>query len=78
MGRLQDRTDRELRIRGYAENTRKSYIGASQGRAVAQAAAAAQPEDRQRQSAEQRERYVVHLDHLGHLGAQAVFPSRDP
>lgn len=27
MGRLQDRMDRELRIRGYAENTRKSYIG---------------------------------------------------
>ncbi len=35
MGRLQDRMGRELRIRGYAENTRKSYIGASQGRAVA-------------------------------------------
>ena len=27
MGKLQDRMDRELRIRGYAENTRKSYIG---------------------------------------------------
>ncbi len=27
MGRLHDRMDRELRIRGYAENTRKSYIG---------------------------------------------------
>lgn len=26
MGRLHDRMDRELRIRGYAENTRKSYI----------------------------------------------------
>ncbi len=26
MGRLQDRMDRELRIRGYAENTRKCYI----------------------------------------------------
>ena len=26
MGKLQDRMDRELRIRGYAENTRKSYI----------------------------------------------------
>ena len=47
-------------------------------RAPAQAAAAAQPEDRQRQSAEQHERYVVHLDHLGRPGAQAVFPSRNP
>jgi len=27
MSRLQDRMDRELRIRGYAENTRKIYIG---------------------------------------------------
>ena len=27
MGKLHDRMDRELRIRGYAENTRKSYIG---------------------------------------------------
>lgn len=27
MGKLQDCMDRELRIRGYAENTRKSYIG---------------------------------------------------
>ena len=27
MGKLQDRMDRELRIRGYAENTRKSYVG---------------------------------------------------
>lgn len=26
MGKLHDRMDRELRIRGYAENTRKSYI----------------------------------------------------
>jgi integrase/recombinase XerD len=26
MGRLQDRMDRELRIRGYAENTRKCYL----------------------------------------------------
>ena len=26
MGRLHDRMDRELRIRGYAENTRKCYI----------------------------------------------------
>ncbi len=26
MGRLHDRMDRELRIRGYAENTRRCYI----------------------------------------------------